>query len=178
MPRTDIPVFPTGLELSAAPINPAWILDGAPHARNRILWTSTDKTGFCMLWDCTEGKFNWTYGLDELVHVIEGGVTVTGPDGIAKTLRAGDVALFPKGTVVHWHVENYVRKVAYCQKQLPEMIALPVRLLRKLKSFFMRPGAASRPSATDDAFDFGSELGIGIDFRSLTKGNPGAHLRQ
>jgi hypothetical protein len=136
MRRTDIPVFSDRLDLNDAPIDPAWIVEGAPRARNRILWNSGDKTGYCMLWDCTAGQFNWTYTVDELVHVMEGGVTVTGPDGIAKTLNPGDVVLFPEGITVHWHVQNYVRKVAYCQTQWPEIIARPLRALRKLKALF------------------------------------------
>jgi uncharacterized cupin superfamily protein len=147
MRRTDIPVFSGRLELNDAPINPAWILEGSPRARNRMLWNSGDKTGFCMMWDCTAGQFNWTYAFDELVHVVDGGVTVTGPDGIAKTLGPGDVALFPQGITVHWHVERYIRKVAYCQHQLPGLVALPLRVLRKLKALFVRPAIVVEKSA-------------------------------
>jgi uncharacterized cupin superfamily protein len=146
MHRTDIPVFPGRLELADAPINPAWILEGIPRARNRMLWNSGDKTGFCMMWDCTAGKFNWIYEFDELVHVVDGGVTVTGPDGVAKTLGPGDVALFPQGMTVHWHVERYVRKVAYCQHQLPHFAALPFRAWRKCKALFVRPAIVVQKS--------------------------------
>jgi uncharacterized protein len=166
MRSSAIPVLSRDLELSAAPLNPAWILEGAPRARNRILWTSSDKTGFCMLWDCTAGKFHWSYDLDELVHVMEGGVTVTGPDGIAKTLGPGDVAFFPRGVMVHWHVERYVRKVAYCQNQLPKIVALPIRALRKLKALFVRPVFAAQESALDEDLNFPGEFGLGIEFHS------------
>ena len=143
MRRTDIPVFSSSLELSDAPIDASWVLEGDPRARNRVLWNSSDKTGFCMLWDCTAGKFNWIYNFDEVVHVIEGGVTVTGPDGVAKRLGPGDVALFPQGVTMHWHVENYVRKVAWCQHQLPETVALPIRAWRRLKALVARPASAA-----------------------------------
>src|SRR5580698_4410573 len=161
MRSSEIPVLSRDLELSAAPLNPAWILEGAPRARNRLLWTSSDKTGFCMLWDCTAGKFKWSYDLDELVHVIEGAVIVTGPDGISKTLGPGDVALFPRGVTVHWHVEHYVRKVAYCQNQLPKLVALPIRAVRRLKALFVRPAFAAQESALDEAFRFGDEFALG-----------------
>ena len=148
MRRTDIPVFSGRLDLAAAPINPAWILEGNPRARNRMLWNSSDKTGFCMMWDCTAGKFNWIYDFDEVVHVIDGGVTVTGPNGVATTLAPGDVVLFPQGMTVHWHVERYVRKVAYCQHQLPEFVALPIRAWRKLKALFVRPAIVVKKATT------------------------------
>jgi uncharacterized cupin superfamily protein len=124
------------MELTAAPINPAWILEGAPVARNRLIAPSTDRFGWTMLWDCTAGKFNWHYSIDETVHIIEGGVTVTSSDGSIMTLQAGDIAYFPAGSIAQWHVENYVRKVAYCQKPVPAPVALPLRLLRKIFAQF------------------------------------------
>ena len=49
---------------------------------------------------------------DEIVHIIEGSVTVQG-DGIAKrTLGVGDAALFRAGSWSEWEVEEYVRKHA------------------------------------------------------------------
>jgi uncharacterized protein len=134
MASPSIANFSTGMELQSAPINPAWILDGTPTARNRVLSNSSDRFAWTMLWDCTAGKFNWRYDLDETVHVIEGSVTVTDGNGVSKTLRPGDIAFFAAGTTAHWHVENYVRKVAFCQRQVPATIHLPIRALRGVKS--------------------------------------------
>ena len=91
--------FSTQVELRSAPINPAWITQGAPMARNHVLWNSTDRTGWAMVWDCTAGKFSWNYTVDELVHVLEGGMTVTGPYGAVRSYKAGDVVFFPAGIV-------------------------------------------------------------------------------
>lgn len=124
------------LELQSSPINPDWILEGAPVARNRLVAPSTDRFGWTMLWDCTAGKFNWHYNIDETVHIIEGSVTVTDSDGTTTTLNPGDIAFFPRGCVAHWHVENYVRKVAYCQKPVPAIVAFPLRALRKIIAQF------------------------------------------
>jgi hypothetical protein len=120
------------MELQSAPINPSWILEGTPAARNRLIAPSTDRFGWTMLWDCTAGKFNWHYTIDETVHIIEGSVTVTAADGTTFTLTPGDIAFFPSGSTAHWHVENYVRKVAYCQKPVPSIFALPLRALRRI----------------------------------------------
>lgn len=132
MPGPKISNYSALMELTSAPIKPAWILEGTPAARNRVIAPSTDRFGWTMLWDCTAGKFNWHYSLDETVHIIDGSVTVTDSDGTVMVLKPGDIAFFPKGSVAHWHVENYVRKVAYCQKPVPLILALPVRVLRKL----------------------------------------------
>ena len=132
MPGPKISNYSALMDLTSAPINPAWIVEGTPTARNRVIAPSTDRFGWTMLWDCTAGKFHWHYSLDETVHIIEGSVTVTDSDGRVVTLTPGDIAFFPKGSVAHWHVENYVRKVAYCQKPVPSVLALPVRVLRKI----------------------------------------------
>ena len=71
--------------------------------------------------------------------MIDGGVTVTGADGVSHMLAPGDVALFRQGMIVHWHVERYVRKIAYCHHQLPEAVALPIRAWRRVKALFVQP---------------------------------------
>jgi uncharacterized cupin superfamily protein len=130
--------FSALMELYSAPIDPSWILEGTPSARNRLIAPSTDRFGWTMLWDCTAGKFNWHYAIDETVHIIDGSVIVTGTDGVTRTLKAGDIAFFPAGSTAHWHVENYVRKVAYCQKPVPKIVSLPIRALRKVAVQFSK----------------------------------------
>jgi uncharacterized cupin superfamily protein len=149
MPGPKISSFSALMELSSAPINPAWILEGTPSARNRIIAPSTDRFGWTMLWDCTAGKFNWHYTVDETVHIIEGGVTVTDGDGVVMMLKPGDIAFFPSGSTAHWHVENYVRKVAYCQKPVPLIVGLPLRVLRKILAQFGKAMSLIKQSLTD-----------------------------
>ena len=121
----------TGAVLGPAPIDPAWVHEGNPVARNLVIAGSTDRSAWTMLWDCTAGKFEWHYTVDETVHILEGGVTVSAA-GVTKTLGPGDVAYFPAGSSANWHVENYVRKIAFCQKPDPLIFALPLRAVRKL----------------------------------------------
>jgi uncharacterized protein len=122
------------VQLKSSPINPAWILEGQPVARNAILSTSQDTTACTVLWDCTAGKFNWHYDFDETVHIVEGSVVVSSENTPPKRLVVGDVAFFPVGTKAHWHVETYVRKVAFCRRVLPKQ-ALPfIRVVRRLKT--------------------------------------------
>jgi uncharacterized cupin superfamily protein len=121
------------VELLPSPITPAWIIDGAPVARNRVLSTSEDQTACTIVWDCTKGKFNWYYDFDETVHITEGSVKLEDGHGPARTVGPGDVVFFPAGSHAVWTVDNYVRKVAFCRKILPSPIGFLVRALRAVK---------------------------------------------
>lgn len=131
MPVADISSFNTLANLKSAPIDPAWIIEGTPSARNLVVAGSSDCSAWTMLWDCTAGKFYWTYKFDETVQVLEGQVTVT-VNGQTNILRAGDIAFFPAGAVALWHVENYIRKIAFCQKPVPALLGVPLRLTRRV----------------------------------------------
>jgi uncharacterized cupin superfamily protein len=157
MSGPDISNYSALMELHSAPIDPAWILEGTPVARNRLIAPSTDRFGWTMLWDCTAGKFHWHYAIDETVHVIDGSVTVTSANGSVMTLKAGDIAFFPAGTVAHWHVENYVRKVAYCQKPVPLIVGLPLRLLRKIFAQFGKAVNLIKQSLANPNPDVGTD---------------------
>jgi uncharacterized cupin superfamily protein len=93
------------------PIEPSWIVDGNPVARSLCLTRSHDGQFSSGLWDCTAGKFHFTYFCDEIVHILEGEVIVE-EAGKIHVLRAGDVALFPQGLTALWTVPKYVRKFA------------------------------------------------------------------
>jgi uncharacterized protein len=125
------------IQLKTSPINPAWILEGRPVARNALLSTSEDTTACTILWDCTAGKFNWHYDFDETVHIVDGSVIVSSENTPPKRLVAGDVAFFPVGTKAHWHVETYVRKVAFCRRVLPRQAVPVIRVLRRLKALLI-----------------------------------------
>ena len=137
----------TQVVLRSAPINPDWIIEGNPVARNRVVSRSSDSLACTIIWDCTAGKFNWHYDIDETVHIVEGSVIVS--DGVSppQRLEPGSVAFFPAGTKAHWHVENYVRKVAFCQRTLPAMMERPINMLRQLKARML--GQASGGSLMD-----------------------------
>lgn len=120
--------------LFAAPIRPDWILAGDPVARNAVLARSDDRLAMTLLWDCTAGLFRWVYDQDETIHIIEGGVTLTLPDGRIERVGPGDVVFFPAGTSAVWHVDAYVRKLAVFRETAPRPVALLVRLVAKLRS--------------------------------------------
>ncbi len=121
------------VDLNPSPIRPDWVLEGNPIARNRLISSSADGTASTVIWDCTAGRFNWFYDIDETIYVIKGGVVVKDSAGIARRLSAGDTIFFPAGARAEWHVEDYIRKIAFCRIPLPRSVAFARRGYRFLK---------------------------------------------
>ena len=92
------------------PIDPDWIQEGEPTARGAIVTQSADKRVSGGYWQCSEGKFEWTFGWDEFAHVFEGRVAIEEEGGDSYTLGPGDTVHFPAGLKTHWHVMEPVRK--------------------------------------------------------------------
>jgi uncharacterized protein len=120
-------------ELSPAPIPSEWIIDGQPLARNRLIFASSDGTAAALLWDCTPGRFNWFYDVDETVCLLAGEITVVDAAGTRHQLRAGDVFTFPAGSRFEWTVTSHVRKIAFIHFPLSGKIVLLKRMLSSLK---------------------------------------------
>jgi uncharacterized cupin superfamily protein len=119
------------------PINPAWILEGTPSARVNVLAVGSDGSAWTCIWDCSAGKFNWFYSFDETVYILDGSVTLFGGTQQERTLKPGDMYFFPKGSQAHWHVEDHVRKLAFCHTILPDVITVPISFMKKM----LRPNA-------------------------------------
>ena len=136
------------VDLSPSPIYPSWILEGSPVARNRLISTSADGTASTLIWDCTAGRFNWFYDVDETIYVIKGGVVVKDVAGVSRRLSAGDTIFFPAGARAEWHVEDYIRKIAFCREPLPRSVAFARRSYRFLKRRLLRSsdGANAAPA--------------------------------
>mgnify|MGYP001765940905 CR=1 FL=1 len=112
-----------------APIEPTWILAGAPRARSVVLARGRDDFAVTTLWDCTDGTFRWRFGWDETVHILSGRVEVTDETGRVHTLEAGAIAFFPAGSEAVWRVVGHVRKLAVCRRAFPARFAAAVRRL-------------------------------------------------
>jgi uncharacterized cupin superfamily protein len=97
-------------DLPEMPIEPSWILEGLPISHGAVLVQSADKKVSSGLWECSAGRFRWTFGWDEFVHVLEGEATIKPEGGPAITLRAGDTAHFPLGLQTEWLVPRHIRK--------------------------------------------------------------------
>ena len=120
-------------DLLPSPINPSWIIEGNPQAKARQLCQSVDRLVWTVVWECSEGRFDWYYSYDETVFILEGSIVVEG-DGLPQTrYGVGDVILFRKGAHARWHVEGHVKKLAVCHRVLPSSLSFFVRLLGLLK---------------------------------------------
>ena len=108
--------------LPPMPIEPSWVLEGQPEARGTVLLQTGDQCVSSGFWECTAGRFQWIFGWDEFVHVLEGEATIAQEGGETITLRAGDCAHFPLGAKTVWHVPKFVRKVFTLRTPQPFLI--------------------------------------------------------
>lgn len=116
--------------LKPAPIEPTWIISGAPAARAGMHSNSADAGASTNIWDCSAGTFNWHFGWDETVMILEGSVRVTSPEGITTELKTGDIGYFPARTQWRWQVDHYVRKIAF-NRRAASKSEIVIRTLRQ-----------------------------------------------
>jgi uncharacterized cupin superfamily protein len=166
--------------LNPSPIYPDWILEGKPVARNQVVSRSADGTATTFLWDCTAGRFNWYYDVDETLYIIEGDVVIKDHAGATRSLSVGDTIFFPAGTRVEWYVENYVRKIAFCRKPLPRLLVLAKRGFRLLKRLVGKGGSAEasttmfgNSSGNPAVIDPASSPGPNAGYHQSDAGDPG-----
>jgi hypothetical protein len=129
----------TEVELKPAPIEPSWIIEGNPTASNATLSRSVDGTASTIVWQCTEGKFNWHYDIDETIYILEGSVVIESDNMKPTRFGPGDVIFFKNGASARWHVEGHIRKLAFCRRTQPQLVGLALRVASKLRSLLMPP---------------------------------------
>ena len=135
--RPLIEVANTASNLTPSPIEPSWIIEGNPVAQSSLLSKSADGQAWTVVWQCSEGKFNWYYELDETMLILEGSIVLEN-DGMRPTrYSAGDVIFFKKDAHAKWHVEGYVRKLAFCRRTQPALLGFALRALSKIKRSLM-----------------------------------------
>lgn len=143
MPRPLISASLDDLEMAPKPIEPSWVLAGNPQARLSLHSRAYDDQATTAIWDCTAGTFRWYFGWDETVMILEGEVHITAEDGSQRTLKAGDIAYFPGKSWATWHIETYVRKIAFCRKEFPTPINLALKLRDRLRGVASSGGLAA-----------------------------------
>jgi uncharacterized cupin superfamily protein len=139
MSRPLIETANLNVELTPAPIEPSWIIEGDPQATSCLVSRSTDGLGSTIVWHCTEGKFDWHYDFDETVLILEGSIVLESEGLPSRRYGPGDVIFFKNGAHAKWHVEGHVKKLAYCLKTQPFVLGLAVRAINKLKRMFLSP---------------------------------------
>lgn len=128
-----IEISDAAVKLSPAPIEPSWIIDGDPQASACLLSKSADRSAWTVVWECTRGRFNWYYDLDETIMVLEGAIILESDILPPTRYGVGSVILFRKGARARWYVEDYVKKLAFCRRAHPLPLAFALRVLAFLK---------------------------------------------
>ena len=126
------------VDLKPSPIEPSRIIEGHPEARSHRLSASADGTATTLIWSCTEGKFYWYYDSDETIMILEGSILLESEGMPLKRFGVGDVIFFSGGAQAKWHVEGYVKKVAFLRQTNPAGFGLAIRAVNKLKRMFSR----------------------------------------
>ncbi|WFU39262.1 cupin domain-containing protein [Bradyrhizobium sp. CB82] len=133
MPLALIETGHCNVDLKPSPIEPSWIIEGNPQARSHLLSTSACGTATTLIWSCTKGKFNWYYDLDETIMILEGSMVIESDGMPPKRYGVGDVVFFREGAHAKWHIETYVKKVAFLRQTYPVGLGYAVRAINKLK---------------------------------------------
>ena len=121
------------VNLAPRPIEPSWIIEGNPVAQSCVLSQSADGLASTIVWECSEGRFNWYYDFDETILILEGSIVLES-DAIRPTRYGpGDVVFFRDGAHAKWHVEGRVRKLAFCRTTQPFVLGFAARAFNKIK---------------------------------------------
>ena len=121
------------LDLKPSPIEPSWIIKGNPVAQATLLTKSSDGLAWTMVWQCSEGSFNWYYDLDETIMILEGSIVLENDTMPPTRFGPDDVIFFKDGAHAKWHVEGHVRKLAFFRRASPVLLSYALRGFSKIK---------------------------------------------
>ena len=125
------------MNFSPAPIEPSWVIEGNPVAQSSVLSKSADGLASTIVWECSEGKFNWYYDFDETILILEGSIVLENDAMRPTRYGVGDVIFFKDGAHAKWHVEGRVRKLAFCRTTQPLLFGFALRAFNKIKRTLM-----------------------------------------
>ena len=137
--------------LKPAPIKSDWVIAGAPDAHNKVLFVSADRSIVTILWRCAAGSFRWVYDEEETIYVVDGGMTLTFPDGRVQRVGKGDTVYFPAGAVARWDVDSHVHKVAVFRRPTPRLLGVLAALHHKAAGVVARLIGLLKPAAAQGA---------------------------
>jgi uncharacterized cupin superfamily protein len=139
------------VNLTPRPIEPSWIIEGNPVAQCCVLSRSDDGLATTMVWECSEGKFNWYYDFDETILILEGAIVLESDILGPTRYGPGDVVFFRDGAHARWHVEGRVRKLAFCRTAQPFALGFALRVFKKVKRMTTPFGKRTAPSLAASA---------------------------
>ena len=99
------------LSPSTAP-EPQILIGPTPQCRSRNAFEDDATDLRVGVWDSTPyTRHGRAHKLNELMHLLEGSVTLQAPDGTSVTVNPGDTVFVPQGAPCAWSCAKYVRKV-------------------------------------------------------------------
>ena len=122
---------PATVEFDLMPINPDWVLEGAPRARAKVLASSEDGTIWIMAWDCSAGRFRRPLRTKSSISSRAKRLSPTSADKSSVSVPA----IWPSSTST-WHVPVHVRKLAVLHHAMPVSLSLALRALRRARRLF------------------------------------------
>jgi len=151
MSRALIETAKLVVNLTPRPIEPSWIIEGNPVARSCILSQSADGLASTIVWECSEGKFDWYYDFDETILILEGSIVLESDTMRPTRYGPGDVIFFRDGAHAKWHVEGRVRKLAFCRTTQPLFLSFALRAINKFKRILLPSGKQQSASLVGSA---------------------------
>jgi len=151
MARALIETAKLVVNLTPRPIEPSWIIEGNPVARSCILSQSADGLASTIVWECSEGKFDWYYDFDETILILEGSIVLESDTMRPTRYGPGDVIFFRDGAHAKWHVEGRVRKLAFCRTTQPLFLSFALRAINKFKRILLPSGKQQSASLVGSA---------------------------
>jgi len=134
------------VKLTPRPIEPSWIIEGNPCAQWCVLSKSADGLASTLVWECSEGRFNWYYDFDETILILEGSIVLESDAMRPTRYGPGDVIFFRNGAHARWRVEGRVRKLAFCRTTQPFVLGFALRAFNKIKRTLTPSGKRAAPS--------------------------------
>ena len=139
------------VNLTPMPIEPSWITEGNPVAQWCVLSKSADGLASTLVWECSEGKFDWYYDCDETILILEGSIVLENDAMRPTRYGVGDVIFFKHGAHAKWHVEGRVRKLAFCRTTQPLLFGFALRAINKIKRSLLPSGKRQSASLVGSA---------------------------
>jgi uncharacterized protein len=90
---------------------PEKLVSGNPRQSAWNAYTDASGKFFTGIWQSTPGKWRINYTEEEYCQLLEGVSVITGADGRAVTVRAGDRFVIPRGFSGTWEVVETTRKI-------------------------------------------------------------------
>lgn len=104
-------LFDGDLEGGLLGLPSAEVLGEEIPVRSSVEFTSEDDRILSGVWEAEPGLSRWEFTeRGEVIHVLEGSMTVTPDGGEPETLVAGSAAVFPLGWQGTWEVHEQIRK--------------------------------------------------------------------